>query len=409
MGNTLDLLALGSRWHRGGVRFAKASVASLSEMDPTAMRADFAFASPSPDHPTTSALPTLAHIPGWPHPTDIGFPYLPDQQAGKMDRVFSLAHQLQSYRIPDQCFADKPFAPSPFDLPVAPHAAHRPTAWIAQRHTARWPRLRTINLGGRALSQSLVGTDFVVGLGPAIRPPLLRPWVTRSRPRRLGLHHPMHLLVPTILFWMPWRDEFHPNPLRRPPRTQARKPRWTGRTERDTVVHPNGSGVSILPEQPHKHPADLPPILHFQQTGAQQIPTEQIPHGQWLHALAILSSKPTLEIHGPDLIASPGERQSSGPQRRSHTGTSAPTAIQFHPLEPPANGPRRGSRLPWIFFAQPSPQLPAPPTPMFSAQPPDPDLPLRRHSPRRALGPSRSIAQSTTAILLEPGFPFVAQ
>src|SRR5712691_252525 len=411
MGNTYMIGSsnVGVGWHRVGVRFAKASVASLSEADPNAMRAGFVLVDPSPERGTSSAPPTQTRIPGWPHPAWIGFPHFPDQQAGKINRAFFRAHQLEAHRIPNQRLADKPPAPSPFDLPVAPDMAHRPTARVSQRHTSIPPWLRTINLRGRPLPQSLVWTNFVVDLGPSIRPPLLSPQMARSGVRRLGLEHPMHLFVRTILFWMPWRCELYSNLQSRPPGTQARKPSRTHGSERSTVVHPDGGGVSILPEQSQENPTNQPPTLNLQQTGGQQITTEHIPHRQRFHPLAVLRSKPTLEIHRPDLVAATSDCQSSGPQLPPPTRTAVHTAIQFHSLQPLADRPRTGNSLTWIFFAQPSSKLPAPPTPMASAQPPNPGLPLRRHSTRRAMRSPRSISQSAPSLPLEPGLPFVAQ
>ena len=163
-----------------------------------------------------------------------------------------------------------------------------------------------------------------------------------------------------------------------------------------------------MPEQSHKNSPNTRPTSSFQQTSCQEIATEHIPHGQRLHALAILSSKPTLEIYRPDLVASPSDRQSVGPPCRSHTRTSAPPAIQFHSLQPLEDRLRAGNSLTGIFSAQPGPELPAPPTPMSAAQPPDPGQPLRGHSLRRAMRSTPPISQTTTSFLLEPAFPFVA-
>src|ERR1051326_8242406 len=73
-----------------------------------------------------------------------------------------------------------------------------------------------------------------------------------SRPCCLGLENPMHLLVPAILFWMPWSNKFDADSQRRPPRAQARKPKRPCRSEGWAVVHSNDCRITIFSKQPKK-------------------------------------------------------------------------------------------------------------------------------------------------------------
>src|ERR1700709_42159 len=154
MGNTLALEPsprLG--WQRFGVHAAQASEASRSGVDPEALWTNFSSASAAPDRGTNSPLPTTPCPPGRSDPTGIGFPQFSDQQAGKIDRLPFHAQPPEPPRIPHERLADKPLASVPFDLSIAPHPAHRPTARVAQGHTANPPGRRLIHLRWATLPQ----------------------------------------------------------------------------------------------------------------------------------------------------------------------------------------------------------------------------------------------------------------
>jgi len=395
---------------RVGVRFAEASAASRSEANTNALRAVLTFLGLPFRNQMAPRISKPPCISGRAHSALIRFQQFSNQEIRKINRTFFLAHIFEPHRITDECFAHKALASPPFDLPIASYTAHNQAAGIAQQHTP-WLQslpLRTINLFWRSVPQPLVGTDLVVGFYPTFGASLLSSPVARRWSRRLGLEHPMHLLVRSVLLRMPRGYEFDSNPQSRPPGTQSRKPSRTRRSKGRTIVRADDIRISLLPKQAQENPPDWSPALIPQQADCQQISTEQIPYSQRFHSLAILGPKPTFEIHRPYLIAPCSRRQYFASQLRSSPSPSTTALIQFHSLEPLANGPRSRSPLTRIFFAQSSCKLPAAPTPMPSAQPANPAQPLRRSSPRRAVWTTSPIAQPARSLQLESSFPFVA-
>jgi hypothetical protein len=395
-------------WPRAGVRFAEASVASRSEADSSARRAIFSYFGFSLQNTTLLKKLIPSSIPGWTHSTWIRFQQFADQKIRKINHAFFVADQFDPHRVADECFAHKPLASAPFDLPVASHTAHDQATGIAQQHIPLWRTFRTINLPWRPLPQPFVGSNLIVSLYPTVRPPLLSSQVTRSRSRRLGLQYSMHLFVRPVLLRMPRGREFDANPQSRPPSAQSRKPRRPSRSKGGTIVHADDLGISLLPKQTQKNSPDWSPALIFQQAYAQQISTELIPHSQRFHSLAILSPEPTFEVHRPHVVAPRRHRQCFAAQLRAAPRSPAARAIQFQPLEPLANRPRTGGLLPRIFSAQSGCKLPAAPTPMSSAQAANPLQPFWGSSLRRTLGTTGSLAQPARSLPLESGLPFVA-
>src|SRR5260370_39891680 len=147
--------------------------------------------------------------------------------------------------------------------------------------------------------------------------------------------------------------------------------------------------MPVLRKRREKHPPNPLPTLIPQQSDDQQITAEQIPHRQGFHPLTILSAKPTLEIHGPHVIASASLGQSASTQLRPSGRTPARPTRQLHSLQPLAHRSRRRSTLTRIFLAQPSCQFPAAPTPMSSAQPSNPNQPLGWSLPWRLVWTAR--------------------
>jgi hypothetical protein len=393
---------------RIGIRFVEASVASRSEADTNALGANFGL-----DWSTLGTLfghfsePT--QILGWPHALCVRVPELANQQASKTNGISSFVLQPQADRISDQCFADKPFAPTPFDLPVAPHTAYLPPARIFQDDLPELRRpLRTVNLCWHPLSQSFVWSNLVVNSHPSVGAPLLSSWMSGSRLCRLGLEDPMHLFVPTVLLWMSRSDKFHADSQCRPPRAQARKPKRPGRSEGRTIVHPNDFGVTIVSKQSKKNAFYHHPMRMLEQADGQQVTTEKIPHGQRIYWLPIAGPKPALEIHSPNLIAPASRRQRPWLEFRAPSATSAPTPTQFHHLQPLADRPSRWHTLSGKFLAQSSRKLATAPTPMPAPQPPNAHQPFGRNLSWRALWASRPIPKAAKPLSLETLLPFVA-
>jgi len=203
---------------------AEASEASRSAAAGRAPRAACSPVPCSPQAPFQSGPSTRPGIAGRTYRAGVHFPQLPNQKTSKIHFPFPSTPALQPHRIAHECFPDKTLSPSPFGLSAPAHPARSPAFGIAQEHPAGCRRLGTIHFRWCALSQSLVGTNPIVAPCPAVGPPLLPPPVRRGRLRRLGFQHPVHLFVGSVLLRMPWRDEFDPNPQRRPPGAQARHP-----------------------------------------------------------------------------------------------------------------------------------------------------------------------------------------
>jgi hypothetical protein len=343
------------------------------------------------------------------HSSRIGFPQLANNQSGETNLPFVSAQKPQSHFMSHEGFSHKTLAPAPSDLAIAPHPPEHQFRRIFQQHHA-WARtaFRSINFCRSALPQSFVRSNFVVGSNPPLAAPPLSARVAGNWPRRFGFVHPVHLFVTPILFRMSGRYEFAPHPQSRPPGTQARKPRWPGRSEWSPIIRADNLGIPVAREQSHKNPASRPPTLIGQQSYSQQITTEQIAHRQGLDPATVLCSKPALEIDCPNLVASPRYGQSAWLQARTSRRTPAGPTAQFHSLHPFAN--RAGSRngLPGIFPTQMRGQFSTSPTSMAPVQTANPTQPSHRSFARRTVGTATSIAQPGSAFLLKSLFPFVA-
>src|SRR5436190_2355237 len=399
---------LGRETQRLGVRAAEASEASRSGANTKALQPVCLLVGYWARQVTMPENSKSSRIPGRADSAFVSLPQFPNQQLGKIDRVFALAQGLESHSIPHEGFPQKSFATSPLYLPIASDPTYHHLPRVIQSYS---PLLRQsvglINFCRQPLPQALVGWNLVVDPYPAQGPALLSPQVPRGWSRRFGFQHPMHLLVCSVLFRMPRRDKFDSNCQSCPPGAQTRKPRWTLRSERSAVVHADNLRVAVLAKQSHKNAACWPPTLVWQQNNTQQKTAEQIPHRQGFHSPSILGPKPPLEIHCPHLVAALGYRQATS----THIGTTWASArcmpIQFHSPKPLANRARTRSNFLRIQPTQTCCQLPAAPTAVSPPQSSDPAQPFRRSLSRRSMRTANSISQSTQAFLLEALFPFV--
>jgi hypothetical protein len=353
--------------------------------------------------PFSSATSVL----GWTHSSRIVFPEFSNQHAAEKDRRF-LPARLESYWVANEGFSYKTFSPLPLDLPIAPDPSHDPSSGIFQDSVPAALGLRTVNFRWSPLPQGLVRANLVVNAYPPIRPALLRAPISRGRPGAFGLHHSMHLLVPSVLFGMTRSNKLNADSQHRPPSAQTRKPRRASRSKRTAVVHADDSGTAIPSKQPQEDsPHRLPPLIG-QQSDTQQIATVQVPDRQRFHPMPVLSSEPSFEIHRPYLVASSRHRQlptaQLGPAARS--STTAP--IELHLFEPPSNRAHRRNRLPFVFSDQASSQFPTSPAPMSPPHPPNSLQPFVARSLRRSARTTRLIHQSPSTLLFEASLPFVA-
>ena len=397
------------QWQRLGVHRAKASEASRSGVNTKTLRAAITGCSLLRSHRNLLASPRGSlDIVCRTHPAQIGLPHLSDQDVPQIDQTLAGSGWLESHRIPNERFSDKSLSSLPPDLSIASNAPHLPQTRVPYSGQSPALALAAIDLCGRPLTQRFVRSHLVVSSDPSIRAPLLRSPMNRRKPCRFGLEHPMHLFVSAILFGMSWSDKFHSNRQGCPPRAQTRKARWTGRSKGAAVVHTDDFRVAMPAKQSHKFSADRLPTLIFEQPDAQQIPTEQIPHGQRFYPLTILRPKPAFEIDCPHVVASLGHRQARPVQWRSPTRATAPPPVQPHSLEPIADRSdrRRASRA--MLFAQTRCQFPAAPASMAPAQSAYPCQPSWGNLARAASRSPRSIFEPTQSIALESLDPFVA-
>lgn len=392
---------------RLGRRAAKASEASLSVAAAKTLRTPQSLAVASCHGKIYLERSAPSSIARRTHPSCVGLPQLADQKFAETYFPGSFAQALEADWITYEWLSDKPFSALPFDLSVAPYTSHLPVCGVPQPNPSPLRRFGAVKFGRRSLPQCLVWSHLVVSFGPTGRPPLLRTSVLRSRSCCLGLEHPVHLFVCSVLFGMPGSNELDMNPQSGPPSTQTRKPERSGRSKGLTVVYSDNVRVTILPKQSNKNPPYRPPTLIPQQANSQQVTAEQIPYCQWLDPLAIPGSKPTFEIHRPDLIASDGHRQAIVSQLRTASRTPPADSVEPHSLEPVANGARCWRSFPAVHLPQPGRQLSAPPT---SVAPPYPANSLHPHSRRLARTAVRTrtpISQSWTSFAFETPLPLI--
>jgi hypothetical protein len=411
MGNTFQILVrldVSNDWQRLGVHGAQASEASRSGVNTKTLCAPVAASGLySPLRASISA--SAAHIGDETYPAKVGWPQLSDQQFRKIDQRLAPNAGLQSHQVSNKSFSHKSLSATPFDLSIAAHPSHYPMLWIKHFGLPIPSWSWAIELGWRPLGQRLMGSDLIVGFDPPIRTPLLCPAMTRGRPRRLGLEHPVHLFVPAILFGMPRSNKFDAYPQRRPPGAQTRKAHRSCRSKGMAIVHPNDFRTAVPAEEPPKLPLHRFPTLVLEQTDGQYFAAEQIPDRQGIHSSAILSSKPSLEVRRPNVIAPPRHCQSRPLDGRTATKAPSPGAsVQAQSLEPFANGAGRWTPLTGMLSAQPRRQFPAAPASVASSQSPNPPQPLPGNLSRTMLGPPRALAQSTKSIAFETLLPLVS-
>ena len=409
MGNTLHtqfhMRGFGSGapgGHRIGIGSGLASAASRTRADANALRADLVERVPQ-------WFLTTPRTPGRTHSSCIGLPEFPDQKPGKVhfpDQRPALA--FESHGIASKRFSHEPFASPPLDLTIAPDTSYLPVARIHEPCLAGSFRPRPIYLRGCLLAQSLVRTNRIVDFGPLIGAALLRLPMRRCRPGNLGFHYPVHLFVTCILLRMARRDEFHPNPQRCPPGAELGQPGRPGGAEGTAVVHSDNRGVSVLVEQSQEDPADPFPTLVSEYSDSQQIATEQVPNRQRLRPFSISSPEPTLEVHRPNLVASPGQAQNSPRQLRTTARPPGSPTLQVQSAQPVVDGPGRWHHLSRMVSPQCRSQLPTAPTAMLAVQLSDPDQPSTRKLLRGSPWPTTPLSQPLNPFGLEAVSPLVA-
>ena len=144
------------------------------------------------------------------------------------------------------------------------------------------------------------------------------------------------------------------------------------------------------------------------QSDSQQIATEQIAHRQRVHSLAVLRAKPTFEIDRPNVVGSGCHRQ--GRSRRLGTTTGSCTAAAHQPEPPQPLGDRShpGRWGTWMLVAQSDVNLLCAPTLMPLPHSGDLFEPAPGSPCWRALGATRAIRQSRTALGSKTSQPFEA-
>src|SRR4051794_3350087 len=181
---------------RAGVRRAEASEASRSEADSSTIGPLFFCPAFSLRNVLFSLKLFPTSVSGRTNSTRVRFQQLPYQQIRKIKQRLVRAHSFEPDRITDKCFAHKPLAPAPFDLPVATHRTHHQVLGIIQHHSPFRRTFSTINLFRRLLIQPLVRANSVVDFYRSVCPSLLSSQMSRNRPGGLGLQDPMHLFSP---------------------------------------------------------------------------------------------------------------------------------------------------------------------------------------------------------------------
>ena len=101
---------------------------------------------------------------------------------------------------------------------------------------------------GRPLGQRFVRPHLVVLFAEAVEAHLLLAAVGRRRPRRRGLQHPVHALVPPVLLRLARLDPLQLDAQLQPPSGQLAQPPGPGRGERAPVVAAHPVRQAVLPE-----------------------------------------------------------------------------------------------------------------------------------------------------------------
>ncbi len=393
---------------RLGRRVAEASEASRSGAAAKALRARCSAVVCFDCENRNRVLP-LRCVGRWAHPSRVRVPELPNQQGSKIDRRFAALLRLEANGITHEGFSHETFSTPPANLSVGAHSACGPPLGIFPWCQARSGRLGPVHLRRHSIGQSGVRTDSVVGIHPAVDPSLLCLGVARRRPRHIALEHAVHLLVRSILLGMARFDELDPNPKRCPPGAQARQARRTLGTKWSAIVGPDDRRITVLTKQPQEHSPGRLPVLVRQHTHREDVTAEGIPDRQRIHPLAILGSKPTLEIHRPHLVAPTSHCQGTALEWRPAKRTAPMSNVELHPPQPFAYRPRRRNRLSGIFLAQAGRQFPAAPPTMPPSQASYPAQPLGRGLTWGTMRPARSVPQSSRAFSLETRHPLVAR
>src|SRR5262245_14629796 len=295
-----------------------------------------------------------------------------------------------------------------------------PTDVTAAGDPACGPITRIVNFGDRpaisssalaveragcTLIQSLMRPFVIVVANPARGAPLLSAGVSCGWRGDLGLINSMHLFMSRVILRLAWTSELDPDFQCQKPCRQSGQIQRSIASEGAAVVHANDFGLAVA----YKKSLKIAPYrLMFvgQQTNTQHEATEQIAHGQWIHALSIASAKPTLEIDGPNVVGRRWDRQWTARKPWSPARPSAARLRQFQTLQPIGNRAHFWQGGAWMLVSESDVDLLGSPSGMFAPRLGDRSDPASSCATRRALGTSGTVLQTWTTLCVKTPQPF---
>ena len=205
--------------------------------------------------------------------------------------------------LTNESLADKATAAAPLNLAIGPDTAGRPAARITGRlrPTIR-PPTRVINLCRGNQSEGFMGAFLIINPQPSLKAPLLRGRGARRRSGGVSLEFPMPLLMRGIIAWPGATAERRHDAQTNPPRTQLRKPGWTGAGPRPSLISMDPARQAKPAKQPGKFALHAGQLVAVEHLHTQAIATVGIPHRQGITTPAIASIKVAFEINRPNLV-----------------------------------------------------------------------------------------------------------
>ncbi len=296
-----------------------------------------------------------------PPPASLSQP-APLVQHAKLDRPihhtpFAIRDRAQPDRFTNQRLTQKYPFPTPLNLAVRAHLAHRRRLRVLRRtqSAAVAARTRPIVPLRRLLAQRFMRPLLVVAATERRKTPRLRPQVRRRRVRRLLPERQMHPLVAAVLLRRARINPLRPHrKLDQPHRKPAQATRAAARKRRSVVTAKNL-------RQPVFAKRRLQDRAHRRRVGpthslaTQQIAAPAVQQRERLAARAIAGTEPALEISRPNRI----RPVTVGKRRRPRRHSLAPTPRHRQPgfVEQRAQRARRRPGQPRIMRHQPRPHF----------------------------------------------------
>src|SRR6266508_2210599 len=295
----------------------------------------------------------------------------------------------------------------PANASVGAHAPDFEVAWVLQRRQPLGVRTwrRSVEGGGRFLTQRLVGALLVVLATESVEASLLRRKVGLRRAGRLFLKSAMHPFMTGVLLWMGRLDQNGQDAQPDPPDRQGREPSDGDGGKGSAVIRANSQGKTVFPEQSLEDRLALLRRARAQRLTTQKVSAQTVGSRQRVAVTGVPGSELTLEVRRPQVVGLQDREEATS--WMLHPTAEGPASHQTMALEDLSGRTGCWPGLLGTMVLQPGDQLLRSPAGMPSARLQNPTDDLLGRPVRRTLRCPRTLLQPVQPFLLEPLHPLV--